>query len=147
MKRHGLPDRLRLFYVFSSEAKTITYLYLNDRGTLRKHGAATNPYAIFSDLVSSGKIRKDFEANYKQWERARAQRAQAEEKKGRRGGAEARRDCPRASGRTIVQDRPYRELVRSRSAPRRVHQRRGANGEVVPAETSRAGGRRPKRNS
>jgi len=26
MKRHGLPDRLRLFYVFSSEAKTITYL-------------------------------------------------------------------------------------------------------------------------
>ena len=55
MKRHGLPDRLRLFYVFSSEAKTITYLYLNDRGTLRKHGAATNPYAIFSDLVSSGK--------------------------------------------------------------------------------------------
>src|SRR5207244_7884649 len=47
---------------------------------------------------------------------------------------EARRDRPCASGRTIVQDRPYRESLRSRSAPRRVHQSRGANGEVVPAE-------------
>ena len=35
MKRHGPPDRFRLFYVFSSEAKTIIYLYLNDRDTLR----------------------------------------------------------------------------------------------------------------
>ena len=35
----------------------------------------------FSDLVSSGKIGKDFQANNKQWERARAERAEAEEKK------------------------------------------------------------------
>ncbi len=80
VKKHGLPDRFRLFYAFSSEAKTIIYLYLNDRDTLRKKGAKTDPYEIFGDLVSSGRIGKDFEANYEQWQRARAQRAGEQER-------------------------------------------------------------------
>lgn len=70
LKGYGLPDRYRLFYVFSSTAKTIIYLYLNDSATLRKEGAATDPYEIFAGLVASGRIGKDFEENYAQWRRA-----------------------------------------------------------------------------
>lgn len=70
VKRHGLPDRYRLFYAFSSTTKTVIYLYLNDSMTLRKAGSPTDPYEIFAGLVSSGRIGSDFEANYAQWRRA-----------------------------------------------------------------------------
>lgn len=67
LKAYGLPDRYRLFYAFSSTARTIIYLYLNDTATLRKEGAATDPYEIFAGLVVSGQIGADFEANYARW--------------------------------------------------------------------------------
>lgn len=70
LKGYGLPARHRLFYVFSSTAKTIIYLYLNDSATLRKEGATTDPYEIFAGLVASGQIGQDFEANYARWRRA-----------------------------------------------------------------------------
>lgn len=76
VKGFGLPDRCRLFYVFSSAAKTVIYLYLNDAGTLRKEGARTDPYAVFADLVDSGKLGDDYEANYAQWLQAQRARRQ-----------------------------------------------------------------------
>jgi toxin YhaV len=72
LKGHGLPDRYRLFHVFSEQAKVVIYLYLNDSGTLRKEGSKTDPYAVFKDLVDSGKIGADFDENLKQWKAAQA---------------------------------------------------------------------------
>lgn len=78
VKGYGLPERFRLFYVFSQDAKTVIYLYLNESGTLRKQGAKTDPYEVFADLVESGRIGKDFEENIKQWEVARAKAKKAQ---------------------------------------------------------------------
>ena len=71
VKGYGIPDRYRLYYVFSERAKTVIVLYLNDSSSLRKQGAKTDPYAIFADLVKSGVIGKNFEENRRQWEKAR----------------------------------------------------------------------------
>lgn len=72
VKGHGLPDRYRLFYLFSEQMKTIVFLYLNDSGTLRKERAKTDPYEVFTDLVRSGKIGADFDENLRQWNAAHA---------------------------------------------------------------------------
>ncbi len=53
----------RLFWVVSVEARTIIFLYLNDKATLRKEGARTDPYTIFKRLVERGEIGADFAAN------------------------------------------------------------------------------------
>jgi len=71
VKRYGLPDRYRLFYVFSEQQKVVIVLYLNERGTLRKEGAKTDPYEVFGELVRSGRIGADFEANVAHWKNAR----------------------------------------------------------------------------
>lgn len=89
VKGYGLPDRYRLFYVFSQKARSIIYLYLNDSGTLRKEGSKTDPYEVFSDLVSSGRIGKDFDTNLKQWQKAQAAAVAAKTKAG------PRRETPR----------------------------------------------------
>jgi len=62
-KGHGLPDRYRLFWVFSSRAKTIIFLYLNDETTLRKSGSKSDPYAVFRRLARQGRLGTDFAAN------------------------------------------------------------------------------------
>jgi toxin YhaV len=49
-KGHGLPSRYRLFWVFSSQARAIVFLYLNDASSLRKARAKSDPYARFSAL-------------------------------------------------------------------------------------------------
>lgn len=74
VKGHGLPDRHRLFYVFSKRARTVIVLYLNDSSTLRKEGSKTDPYEVFRQLVAKGKIGKDFAQNYEEWEKARSGR-------------------------------------------------------------------------
>jgi toxin YhaV len=43
VKGHGLPDRYRLFFVFSSARRVIIVLYLNDDSSLRKEGERTDP--------------------------------------------------------------------------------------------------------
>lgn len=75
VKRHGLPERYRLFYVFSSTARTVIYLYLNDEATLRKAGAATDAYGVFAGMVAAGRIGADLESNYAQWQGAHRQHA------------------------------------------------------------------------
>ena len=67
VKKHGLPERFRLFYTFSSVQRVIIPLYLNDANTLRKSGAASDPYEIFKRMVRRGDVGSDFEANWKEW--------------------------------------------------------------------------------
>jgi hypothetical protein len=67
VKKHGLPERYRLFYTFSSVDRVIMPLYLNDADTLRKRGAGSDPYEIFKRMVRRGEVGADFEANWKAW--------------------------------------------------------------------------------
>ena len=69
-KGKGLPPRYRLFWVFSTRAKTIIFLYLNDVATLRKEGATSDPYAVFAQLVRRGELGADFASNLEIWARA-----------------------------------------------------------------------------
>lgn len=63
-KGRGLPARYRLFWVFSSRARAIVFLYLNDASTLRKDGARSDPYARFGAMVRRREIASDFEGNF-----------------------------------------------------------------------------------
>jgi len=61
---HGLPQRYRVFWVFSSRLRVIIFLYLNDETTLRKEGADTDPYEVFKRLIARGEIRADLGENW-----------------------------------------------------------------------------------
>ena len=56
--KQGL-ERYRLFFGFSSAAKIILYLYLNDGDTLRKEGDKNDPYEIFKGFVRQGRVSHD----------------------------------------------------------------------------------------
>ena len=71
VKHYGLPDRYRLFYVFSEQQKVVIVLYLNESGTLRKDGAKTDPYEVFGEMLRSGRIGSDFDENLALWKKAR----------------------------------------------------------------------------
>ena len=47
-------NRFRLFFRADSTARIIVYAWVNDRDTLRKAGAASDPYAIFAGMLSRG---------------------------------------------------------------------------------------------
>lgn len=47
-------NRFRLFFRADSKAKVIVYAWVNDRDTLRKAGAGTDPYAVFGRMLASG---------------------------------------------------------------------------------------------
>jgi toxin YhaV len=66
----GLPPRYRLFWVCSTQARAIIFLYLNDTSTLRKEGVKTDPYVVFARLVQRGDIGANFAANLETWKRA-----------------------------------------------------------------------------
>ncbi len=69
-KKHGLPPRYRLFWVFSSRLRVIIVLYLNDETTLRKEGARSDPYRVFQRMIDRGEVGADFEANLRLWRKA-----------------------------------------------------------------------------
>ena len=46
--------RFRLFFRADSRAKMIVYAWVNDRDTLRKAGASSDPYAVFAGMLASG---------------------------------------------------------------------------------------------
>lgn len=71
-KGRGLPRRYRLFWVFSDQLRVIIFLYLNDARSLRKAGDRSDPYRLFSAMVSSGQIGAEFEENFRRWQRARS---------------------------------------------------------------------------
>jgi len=47
-------NRFRLFFRADSRAKVIVYAWVNDRDTLRKAGAGTDPYAVFARMLTGG---------------------------------------------------------------------------------------------
>jgi toxin YhaV len=69
VKGKGLPARFRLFFIFMESTKTIVFLYMNDRRSLRKDGDPRDPYERFARLVQQGVIGSDFEENLKIWKR------------------------------------------------------------------------------
>ena len=55
-------NRFRLFFRADSKAKVIVYAWVNDRDTLRKAGAGTDPYAVFGRMLASGNPPDDWTA-------------------------------------------------------------------------------------
>jgi toxin YhaV len=47
-------NRFRLFFRADSGARIVVYAWVNDRDTLRKTGAASDPYAVFARMLASG---------------------------------------------------------------------------------------------
>ena len=55
-------NRFRLFFRADSQARVIVYAWVNDRDTLRKAGASTDPYAAFSRMLVRGNPPDDWPA-------------------------------------------------------------------------------------
>jgi toxin YhaV len=53
--------RLQLFYRFSSRHRIVVLTWLNDEKTLRKNGASTDSYAVFSAMLARGEVPSDRE--------------------------------------------------------------------------------------
>ena len=47
-------NRFRLFFRADSRARVIVYAWVNDRDTLRKAGAGSDPYAVFAGMLAGG---------------------------------------------------------------------------------------------
>lgn len=65
--RHWLREkfggnRFRLFFRADSAARVIVYAWVNDRDTLRKAGAASDPYAVFERMLAQGNPPDDLAA-------------------------------------------------------------------------------------
>jgi len=55
-------NRFRLFFRADSRARVIVYAWVNDRDTLRKAGAGTDPYAVFARMLTGGNPPDDWPA-------------------------------------------------------------------------------------
>ena len=55
-------NRFRLFFRADSRARVIVYAWVNDRDTLRKAGASTDPYAVFARMLAGGNPPDDWPA-------------------------------------------------------------------------------------
>lgn len=55
-------NRFRLFFRADSQAHVIVYAWVNDRDTLRKAGAGTDPYAVFARMLANGNPPNDWPA-------------------------------------------------------------------------------------
>ena len=55
-------NRFRLFFRADSRAKVIVYAWVNDRHTLRKAGASSDPYAVFAGMLAGGNPPDDWPA-------------------------------------------------------------------------------------
>ena len=47
-------NRFRLFFRADSRAKVVAYAWVNDRDTLRKAWAGSDPYAVFAAMLAGG---------------------------------------------------------------------------------------------
>jgi toxin YhaV len=47
-------NRFRLFFRADSASRVVVYAWVSDRDTLRKAGAATDPYAVFAGMLAHG---------------------------------------------------------------------------------------------
>lgn len=55
-------NRFRLFFRADSGSKIVVYAWVNDRDTLRKQGAATDPYVVFASMLKSGNPPDDWQS-------------------------------------------------------------------------------------
>lgn len=55
-------NRFRLFFRADSQAHVIVYAWVNDRDTLRKAGAGTDPYAVLARMLANGNPPDDWPA-------------------------------------------------------------------------------------
>ncbi len=55
-------DRFRLFFRADSRAKVIVYAWVNDRDSLRKAGAGTDPHVVFAKMLEGGTPPDDWPA-------------------------------------------------------------------------------------
>ena len=55
-------NRFRLFFRADLQARVIVYAWVNDRDTLRKAGAGTDPYAVFGRMLAGGNPPDDWPA-------------------------------------------------------------------------------------
>jgi len=55
-------NRFRLFFRADSRARVIVYAWVNDRDTLRKAGASSDPYAVFAGMLAGGNPPDDWPA-------------------------------------------------------------------------------------
>ena len=55
-------NRFRLFFRADSRARVIVYAWVNDRNTLRKAGASSDPYAVFAGMLAGGNPPDDWPA-------------------------------------------------------------------------------------
>jgi toxin YhaV len=53
-RRAKFLQRFRLFFRFDSASRMIIYAWVNDENTLRKAGARSDPYAVFSRRLNDG---------------------------------------------------------------------------------------------
>jgi toxin YhaV len=53
-RRAKMYQRYRLFLRFSSEHKTIVFVWINDETTLRAYGSSSDAYAVFAKMVRRG---------------------------------------------------------------------------------------------
>ncbi len=75
--------RFRLFFRADSRVRVIVYAWVNDRDTLRKAGAGTDPYAVFARMLGQGNPPDDWPTLL-----AAAQVAEAEQRFGAATGKE-----------------------------------------------------------
>lgn len=59
--RAKFHQRYRLFFRYSTKHKVIVYAWINDENTLRKAGAKTDPYTVFSSMLKSGNPPQDLD--------------------------------------------------------------------------------------
>ena len=55
-------NRFRLFFRADSRAKVVVYAWVNDRDTLRKAGASSDPHAVFAAMLAGGNPPDDWPA-------------------------------------------------------------------------------------
>lgn len=62
VKKQGLPNRYRLFFLFRSTApKSIIYAWLNDETCIRRDGDRKDVYEVFRKLLEKGHVPSDFQ--------------------------------------------------------------------------------------
>jgi toxin YhaV len=59
-RRAKFLARFRLFFRYSTDARVIVYVWLNDENTLRKEGSRTDPYHVFKDMLERGRPPSDW---------------------------------------------------------------------------------------
>jgi len=53
-RRAKFLQRFRLFFRFNSARRIIVYAWVNDENTLRARGSNTDPYTVFSGMLTAG---------------------------------------------------------------------------------------------